>query len=302
MNRAVIASDSNPDYSFYLPIVSLFWRLLNYRPLVLLVGSADAWMADPRLCLAVERAREVGAELYFLGDFQNVRTSTAAQMARIFGALAPGVELDEYLLISDMDMVPLGSWIDQAGGDGLTVLYANAYSQSEYVHYPMCYVGARAAVWHDVVMGSYDAPTVDLSRLRAALAGALSQAPEDVDGAWNYDERYLGARIAAWRERPDIAYPLDAQERVSAIIHPVTLVDRDFSEGQWRIDRSSWDETMARVRKRGSLDGAADAHLPRPGWTEEWWPRILPLLEMALPERFVRWVCEYREAWCALYR
>ena len=118
IRRAVLGCDLNTDYSFYLPIACLFWRRLDYRPLVLLVGEPGEWLDDPRHRLDVERARETGAEVYWLGSFPGVRTSTAAQVSRIFGAFASGISEDDVLMTSDADMLPLGPWVGGRGDPG----------------------------------------------------------------------------------------------------------------------------------------------------------------------------------------
>ena len=153
MNRAVISSDRNLDYVFFIPITSRFWVLRGYRPLVFLVGDAAEWIADPRLRLALERTRETGAEIYFVPEIEGVRTSTVAQVSRIFAAAAPGVADDDYIIVGDADMLPLGPWVGggRNPGKGLQIWYSNAYDQSEYPHWPMCYVGAEARVWREVV-------------------------------------------------------------------------------------------------------------------------------------------------------
>ena len=106
---------------------------------------------------------------------------------------------------------------------------------------------------------------------------------QDADGAWNYDERLLGGMVAAWLG--DLG-----RDRVHEI-------PRTFVEGEWRIDRSDWEGALAKAEERGSLAGFADAHLLRPGYTEENWPRVRRLLRMALCSEDIAWVDDYRERW-----
>lgn len=289
MNRVVISSDRNLDYAFFTPVISLLWGTRGYRPLLLLVGEAAEWVADPRLRLALERSREVGAEVYFVPRCGGVRTSAVAQVARIFGASAPGVTEDDYLLVSDADMLPLGSWVG-GGRDkskDLQLYYSNAYDQSTYVHYPMCYVGATAKIWRDVTGCLAHEARSSGSRpvaLEEAVEEGLQGVPQDEAGAWNYDERLLGQMISRWRGE----HPTKVQE-----------ISRTFVEGEWRIDRSDWDATMVRVRERGSLAGVADAHVPRPGFAGENWLRVREVLALALSVEHLVWVDDYRARWVA---
>lgn len=270
MNYAVLGCDRNEEYSFLLPIVCLFWRRKGYRPLVLLVGESAEWLGDVGHRLEVERAREIGAEIYWLGNFKDVRTSTVAQCSRIFAAAMTGVEAGDLLVTSDVDMLPIGSWV--GGGIDATkdlhLFYANAYDGSDYVHYPMCYVIAKAKVWKEIVGSS-------------SLETMLAEAPVDENGSWNWDERWLGGAIEAWREKV-------GRDRVQEI-------SRTFVEGEWRIDRSDWDGAMAETK--GSLRGVADAHVIRPAHTIENWPRLRPLLALVLSDSDLAWVDDYHRKW-----
>ena len=121
MNRVVLACDVNPSYAFTIPIACLAWSVRGYRPLLLLVGEPSEWLDVRHLRLAVHRAREVGAEIYWLGNFSGSRSSTAAQCSRIFAASAPGIADDDFLPLRKTAV-----WVeDRLGqGDGLGVRFS----------------------------------------------------------------------------------------------------------------------------------------------------------------------------------
>lgn len=275
MNRVVLSSDRNPDYAFFAPLSCLLWKRHGYKALLFIVGTAAEWRADPRLRASLERSREVGAEIHFIPTFDGVRTSTVAQCVRMFGAAVPLAE-DDYLLTSDIDMFPLGPWV---GGNrnpekDLQIYYANAYHEG-VPHYPMCYIGATVKTWRNVVAcdpGSYAFVIIN------ALANVLKNAPKDTAGAWSYDEYVLSRLISQWTGFPD----------------RVQLIDRTFVEGEWRLDRSMPAKIWAEVP---ALTGIADAHLPRPGFTDEGWAQIRPVLNLALPRELMSWCDDYREQW-----
>jgi hypothetical protein len=54
-----------------------------------------------------------------------------------------------------------------------------------------------------------------------------------------------------------------------------------------RIDRSNWDLS--------NLSTAIDAHCPRPGYTDENWNKILPVLEKALTKDQLLYINGYRK-------
>ena len=59
-----------------------------------------------------------------------------------------------------------------------------------------------------------------------------------------------------------------------------------------RIDRIRWPE-------KPSVVGMIDAHLVRPGYTDENWPRVRPLLAQTLSAKSLAWCDDYRAEWLA---
>lgn len=301
MNRVVLACDVNPSYAFTIPIACLAWSVRGYRPLLLLVGEPSEWLDVRHLRLAVHRAREVGAEIYWLGNFSGSRSSTAAQCSRIFAASAPGIADDDFLTTSDVDMLPVGPWV--GGGvdekKALHLWYSNAYAGSSYVHFPMCFVGAKAKVWREIAGCLAHGERAGGFRpiaLVEALEECLQSAPQDNDGAWNHDERWLGNRIEKWAL---------TSERLS-----IQEIPRTFVEGEWRIDRSTWMDDVGGML--GTLAGVADAHLPRPCFMADWdaaapnrWSSVRPLFELLFSGEHMKWVDDYRAEWlgttCRVY-
>lgn len=276
MKRAILATDRNPHYAFFAPATAKLWSQRGYKPTVVLVGTPEEWLANPQTRLVVERTREVGAELHWTPEREGVRSSTVAQCARIFATLLPGIDPDDVLTTSDMDMFILGDWPGANVNDHeLVIQYSNAYDgMFSWPQWPMCYLNAHAYTWREII----DAPgdqTFD-----AALDVALAKAPKEQAEAWSFDEKYLGGRIATWR-----AYP----ENVDL----VREIPRTFVHGEWRLDRSAWDDALRKLN--GSLDGVADAHLPRPGYGDEWL-KIAPVLALAAPNMF-EWFNEYHNEW-----
>lgn len=281
----VLGCDTHEAYSFFIPLTVRMWCGLGFQPLVLLAGTADDWHARPRLRLALVKAREMGARIHFLGNFDSsYSTSTIAQLARLFGSAAPGVRDDDYLLTSDMDMWPIGDWVTKRDDSrAVQLYYANAYDHERNypapAHYPICYIGMKAKTWRTMMAIFKE------NGLRSGLEQVIDYArrsrPEgtrESDWYWNFDEIHFGRQIANWP-----GYPAECE-----------LIRRDFAQpGQGRIDRSNWQIT-------GSLDDIADAHLLRPGFTDENWPRLRPLLAHMSTGRWLDWADEYRKTYVEL--
>lgn len=265
--RAVFSSDLNADYFFYLPLTAALWRhVAGYRPTVLLTGTCAEWRAHIQAAIALRHAREQGAEIHWIGPVAGHRSSTVAQVARLFAGALDEYE-DSWLLTADVDMWPLSAWFREAGV--VTLHYGNAYEHEPVPKWPLCYIGARASTWRQImglsVMGLAAGPLGSpiQRHLDERLAGA------DAWRAWNHDEVEFARRLTAWP-----GYPAQC-----------AVVPRRGCPPVDRIDRSAWPAAPVAA-------GMVDAHLPRPGWVS--WPLVRPLIAQAAPD-LLPWADGYAE-------
>lgn len=269
----VVSSDLNPNYYFFLPIVTALWTSrIGFDVELLAVGEESEWGCG-RAAVALRRARELGSRVRFVQSAGGYRTSTVAQVSRLFGFLGqPG---DRYVLTSDADMWPLDrAWLNQRAGD-FTVLYANAYGGQRW---PICYLGAAASAWREVMRPAAD----DVSRAAAALLDDGLGRGASPDASWNFDENAFARRFLAW-------------SRFSR----AGLIPREQSRGiaGRRIDRADTDRSD--WRPPASIDGLIDAHVGRPGWSDANWSRYYPVLAAALGPAAATDLAAYRAEFLA---
>lgn len=95
------------------------------------------------------------------------------------------------------------------------------------------------------------------------------------DKHWTFDQDYLTYHLHGW---PTI--------QIERGIDDIT----GYPIG--RIDRSSWDKSLQQPLR-------IDAHLLRPGYTDENWPRIMNLIKECLnpTEQEIIWLENYRTEW-----
>ncbi len=314
MDRVVLSSDEHSSYAFYAPLTCAVWRRTGYLPTLLLVGEESVWRGRADLRLALEASLAAGAEVHFVDSHPGYRTATVAQVSRLFASALPTVEPGDYLLTSDIDMWPVGPWVG-GGRDPLKdfqIYYANAYPDIEHVQYPICYLGAKARTWRKVVFASSEnllavvAPAFFLpgrDTLRDGVIAALreldrvlrSTPSENVAlRTWDFDERHFGGCLSAWRGyQHNWSKTLGYDNRCQ-------LIDRDtLRDGERRLDRPSWPIVAGQVVHPDALRPYADAHLPRPGFSDANWPRVRPLLKALLAEEEFELAEDYRAAWVA---
>lgn len=274
---AVISTTVDELYLFFTPLTSLIWRaLMDYDVACVLVGP------DPRdspLHAAVLNATlRVGADVLWVPSEADVADATVSQVARLFVPML--YDDDTYVLTSDNDMWNLdrAHFAQRGPPDSVQLFYGNAYVGRTPPMYPICYIGMRASLWRTVMSNAVpslaDRSTpFDLARVTHELIRAGERrygaewriANKATSPQWYYDQIVFGEAIDRWPGHPS---------QCQIIIR---------RPGLDRIDRGRWSFKSAR-----DLVGKIDAHLLRPGFTVENWPRLLLLWEALFRNRSPR--------------
>lgn len=190
---AVTSSDLKPGYYFQLPIITRLWKRCEYRLLCFLVGSPTEWQQNKQAAYCVEQAVDAGMEIAWVPVPEGYPTSTAAQVSRAFGFLAPQIQDDDYLFTTDADMWPLNHhWYNrQDWTKAVHVTYADAYRHNTW---PMCHIGMTAGLWRTVLRPQADQIGPALKFEFDAGLGVQANKTKQ----WNFDERLVTDRIQAW--------------------------------------------------------------------------------------------------------
>ncbi len=255
---AIISTNEHPMYAWFVPLCALMWRdVAGFDLSCIFVGPVNPWF--------VERSREAGALIYQCETPLCCSTATASQLIRLFSYAAPGIDPGDYLLSVDSDAWPLARAFDPSG-KRLDLIHPDACDHAETPYFPIGYLGMSAADWRGAV--GIDAPSPE-----SGLAELFHTDPRLTTGhtGWNYDETLITRRVKAqpW-------WPGEAR-----------ILRRPGDPPVDRMDRSGWPANVV-------ADGKIDAHLLRPGWTDENWPRLRPLLAQRLTAEHLAWADAYR--------
>lgn len=213
----------------------------------------------------LDRLNEV-ATIHRLPNVRGVSTAAMTQFSRLYGYLV--CDPSDWVLMGDVDAWPLSAR-PFSPVEGALLMYASSCIRGQPNDaYPMGYIGMQASDWRAVMSSPSESIEGAVALVRAGLSGE--------DPLYNRDEAFVTARLKAWD-----GYPLKC-----------TFVPRDGDPIRGRIDRSAWPAIP-------HVDGMIDAHLIRPGFTDENWPRIRPLLEQRLTTAAMRWADDYRAEWVA---
>ncbi len=276
-----ISADPNELYSFFLPLVARAWdEYIGYRPIALLYGDPERWNADPKSAFVL-KSLEGHAEIAFVKGVPGFRVSTVMQTVRLYPSAFEWVGSQDYILTTDVDMVPLEKayFSSQDPAKRFHLFGADAYADlmggEEPSRFPLCYLGASAGDWRSV-MGIQ---TADIDH---ELAYGLEGRPD----RWTNDEEFFAERIIP---HPLYQGPLEA-EGTHFRRGDVQLLRREWTCGRAlrRVDRVAWGF-------HGEKD-LIDCHAVRPGY--DGLPVLSELIDAYLPslsDTFRRYATSFME-------
>lgn len=203
----VLATDSAPTYAVWAPVAARLWRRCGYTP-ILLVEDGPAWREPAQAVIydAMIEGAHLGAWIPRTGELTIANTM---RCARLVAAAVPGLEPSDFILTSDVDMIPLAPAFFQRTEPFLvlramfnvwlaTKVIVNNRPNIDLTHvwagnfrFPLCYSGASVEIWREMVpeilVGD---PAASLAQLVAGT-GAWPAHPDAVD----LDERLASFRF-----------------------------------------------------------------------------------------------------------
>jgi len=283
--KAIISTDSDPRYYFFLPIVALMWTKMEFQSNIFLVGEEKYWLGGYRKFI-IDETLENGGNIHFIDTgckerkkiLKGYGDGVIAQVSRFLPFQMHGVKSTDYCLTSDIDMLPLDKkWFHQGGGTKPDIFYANGYNHTRYA---VCYIGMTCNVWRQVVYIKGENIYQKINKMMNGLPRNSSQRRE-----WGHDETWLYKKIRAFPQYPRsfnmINRPTHRNPRFRIGMHgtPELLP-------QGRLDRSNWNFN-------GNTKNLIDAHCKRPGFSPANWRGIKKLIKKFVTREELRSIQKY---------
>jgi len=139
IDRAIIASNANPTYLEFWPLVAQAWNTLtSIKPTLILIADENVTVDT-----------EIGDVIRF-DPIPGISTAMQSQVIRL---LAPILFEDDVCLITDIDMFPTSEAqlvrpLKTICNDNFVIYRFNAYPDQERI--PMCYNAAKGSVFKDI--------------------------------------------------------------------------------------------------------------------------------------------------------
>jgi hypothetical protein len=261
--KAIISTNYDPKYVFFMPIVAWSWGKLGVETRFLAPYMNISFLVKEYKIIEKyikQLSLNVSMHTFYVPSDNHEVTYT--QVSRLFAAADTRIPDDEVLVVGDVDMaifrLPFLSPNHHFTIEGADLVPPNQY--------PMCYISATAAAWRKTFIKG--------RTLQQCL-----------------DDTFAGIECENMRGN----YWSFDQENAYNLIKPTNpmLINRAKEGTQFashRVDRDNayWREDLI----NGGL-GIMDAHLWRPGYTLENTEKIVGLLTIMYPNDSFDWVREY---------
>lgn len=217
ITRVILASDTNPSYIQFWPLVATAWKkIVGIQPTLFFIAPED-YPIDSSV-----------GDVIRINPVPGVSTSLQAQVIRLLGG---AYFEDEICLISDIDMVPLSKSyflksVEEASEDSF-IVYRNGHDPDRF---PMCYNAAKGSVYKEVFrLSSTDEIPKKIIEWEKRGFG------------WNTDEFILTEYVKAWHQ---------VTKRAVFLNHPVS---RRIDRLVW-MDRGEWGYDKNKLRSEEYID------------------------------------------------
>lgn len=257
INRVIFATDANPEYLEFWPLVARIWKTH--------VG------VQPTLALVANDSVQVDESVGDVVRFEPLTDIPTAQQAQIIRLFLPFYFKNDGCIIADIDMLGFDRhyFVDQLAGfdDSAFIVFRDAAYSPLKQRYPMCYVAAKGHTFAHVF--GIHTPNDIQKTIKSWFAQGYG---------WHTDERCMYKKIQGWcnvdqpTERGPLGQLYDYFWRMMKHVfwlcqifqpdYPCAQRNVVFLGGRniKRIDRINWGYD-AQALKSGAYQ---DAHLPRP--------------------------------------
>jgi len=273
MMKAILSCTADDLYSFNLPFAVYSWHKLGIDSIVIFPDMPSAKTDGEIFRLGFANgwcSKIASATRFFRFSAFPDKQVTYAQCARLFAAALPSIDPTDILITADADMCVFNEefW-DQFDNNGwINVVGADLVPEGQV---PMCYIIAPTVGWRNFMR----------------IAGrSMQKCLDDLLGGLEA-EHFRGNY---WAKDQETAFHHLLPLGELIMKHNRAKPGTQFATR--RADRDGWAVTPDII----------DAHLPRPGYTEENFNKIVALFETMYPHDDHAWMKQYRDEYVALMK
>jgi hypothetical protein len=140
MQYSVISANDNPDYSFYIPIVSYSWNREKFTPIIFHDIS-------PKRLKIIKKYTPNAIFIKINTKIEDIKPVTIIQSMRLYAYQLDSIQDNDYIIMGDADMIICNSFLFR-DMDKINVFGFDITGRTEI---PICYVGMYKKYWKQVM-------------------------------------------------------------------------------------------------------------------------------------------------------
>lgn len=264
--KAIISTTYSDTYLYFLPITTWCWNRLNVD--VICFIPFPEWEDTEKMLLISNTMGNNG--MGFSGHYFSAsehKEATYAQCSRLYGACLDLPE-NEILITGDIDMAMFK--VPEYTSGAFNIFGSDLTPPKQF---PICYLMATVKEWRS----AFDLNGKSYQECLDGLLGSI-EAESFRGNYWCKDQEEAYNKISKVSRIEKVRAKEGTQ-------FATKRVDRDDLHYMDRLDKD-----------------IIDAHLWRPGYTEENFPKILELLQYFYPEDDFNWLKKYTEEYIKLLK
>ncbi len=263
--RAIVSCTNEPLYSYFLPLVAYCWNRIGVKVIAFTpqICNESTFFAMERMNFNCENKN---LSYGYVAD--DNKSATYSQLSRLMAWSIDDISDDEIIYTSDCDMLNFKVPPHDTGFD-FTVWGSDLTPSTQY---PVCYVGAKKKVWKQF-FGIVDANYQEALDYHLGHIECLNMR----GNYWSFEQELI----------------FNTLQNANCL-----LIPRSNGQNQFALNRV--DRTDLHYKDRWDRFNLIDAHLWRPGYSEENFPKILELMQFVYPDDNFDWLISYTEQYKAL--
>lgn len=280
--KAIISTTYSDTYLFFLPITVFAWNRIGVDVICFMPAPNDSQLTDYKVAFGDSPASRmiidprysliINTMSHFDGKFKieffiapEHKQATYAQCLRNY---ASALDLDEteLLVTSDIDMAVFK--VPPYNNNEITIWGSDLVPAGQF---PQCYVTGTVNQWREAF---------------GVNGRTYQKCIDDLLG----DDDCQDYRACRWQVDQEQSFLNISKGNYST-------VPRSNGQNQFAVNRVDRIDSFWRDRLNHDI---VDAHLWRPGYTEENFSQIMELLTFMYPNDNLQWIRDYREAYVKL--
>ena len=280
---AITAVNENSDYLFFAPIWSGFWKKLGYQPYIITISKN---IPEDLLDLVRGYTENAGGIMSDLDYVEGYKTSTVAQISRLFASADPLFNDEDYLITDDIDKFVVSKpWFNQQ--DYNKDIHIFDLDETNYTRLKIGYIGMKAALWKQIIGVSEgtlhdnvkECLTKNLAKTSDWDSGRiLTQQEKERDQGWNLDEYLLTKGVFSSEYYPNAC-------------QLITRGANQFGLRNGRIDRTLWRQTFIQYLSSRIID----VHLHRDPYEHSIWEDIKLIMSTTFKKEEIDFYENYKK-------